>query len=437
MPKRFGNLWLPICDIENIKVAVTQVLKRKRQKGRWGQREQYIEDNFEQVCKNIQRSLTERTYEFGGIKHRKIHERKKIRTLDYLDTYHSIYLQCVLNVCQPLFIAKYIPTTYSSIKGRGLVQMSQHIWHTIQRHPNKHFILVDMTKCYEHVSHSVMNGILAHVFKDKYVLEFFERLLKLLPDGMAIGFSTNHYLVNLLFTNLDHRISKLKGVYIYRYMDDILIFADEKDLPMVYQILKEETDKIRQFIKPNTRFAPIDFGIGFCGYRYFRDHMRMKADIVHSMYRKDKLLRKAKVSDEVYKQQMASYWGWCKYSHSIALFKSVLKEKEYLFKKQFDEMKRFCDIANPEDRRETYTGTYWHQSDILNKEVEFIAFREVRVQGEDKIIVKAKIDDVEGYFFTQSIGIWDKLKRYNEQLPFSGKVVERPNKYGKMFMTIE
>lgn len=437
MPKRFGNLWRPICDIENIRVSVTQVLVRKRQKGRWGQQEQYIEDNFEQVCKDIQRSLTERTYEFGSIKHRKIRERKKIRTLDYLDTYHSIYLQCVLNVCQPLFIAKYIPTTYSSIKGRGLVQMSQHIWKTIQRHPNKHIMLLDMRKCYEHVYHPAMNNALAHTFKDVYVLEFFERLLKLLPDGMAIGFSTNHYLVNLLFTNLDHRISKLKGVYIFRYMDDILIFADEKDLPAVYQIVKEETDKIRQLIKPNVRFAPIDFGIGFCGYRYFRDHIRLKADIVHSMYRKDKLLRKAKVSDEVYKQQMASYWGWCKYSHSIALFKSVLKEKEYLFNKQFDEMARFSEIATGKDKRETYTGTYWVKADILNKEVEFLKFRKVTVRGEEKYIVQAIIDGEEGYFFTGSIGITDKLERYQEQLPFTGKIIELPNKYGKMFMTIE
>ena len=437
MPKRFGHLWHLIHDIKNIRTSVTQVLARKRQKSRWGQQEQYIEDNFEQVCKDIQRSLIERTYEFGSIKHRKIRERKKIRTLDYLDTYHSIYLQCVLNVCQPLFIAKYIPTTYSSIKGRGLVQMSKHIWRTIQRHPNKHFILVDMTKCYEHVYHPAMNDILAHTFKDKYVLEFFDRLLKLLPDGMAIGFSTNHYLVNLLFTNLDHRIEKLKGVYIFRYMDDILIFSDEKDLKTVYTILKEETDKLHQFIKPNTRFAPIDFGIGYCGYRYFHNHIRLKADIVHSMYHKDKLLRKANVSDEVYKQQMASYWGWCKYSHSIALFKSVLKEKQYLFEKQFEEMKHFQDFAEPQDKHETYTGEYWTREKILNQEVVFLKFREVKIQGVDKIIVQARINETEGYFFTQSIGIWDKLKRYKDELPFAGKIVERPNKYGQMFMTIE
>ena len=220
-------------------------------------------------------------------------------------------------------------------------------------------------------------------------------------------------------------------------MDDILIFADKEDLPTVYKILKEETDKLRQHIKPNSRFAPIDYGIGFCGYQYFRHGMKLKPDIVHSMYHKDKLLRKAKVSDEVYKQQIASYWGWCKYSKSTGLFKSVLDDKEYLFEKQLEEMKRFFDIADAKDKHETYNGQYWRQPDILNKEVEFHAYREIKVHGVDKIIVKAVIDGIEGYFFTESIGIWDKLDRYKEQLPFSGKIVERPNKYGKMFMTIE
>lgn len=437
MPKRFGHLWQPICDIENIKIAVTQVLRRKQQKGRWSTHEQDIQDNFDNTCKQIQRSLTERTYEFGILKHRNIRERKKIRSLDYLDTYHSIYLQCVLNICQPLFISKYIPTTYSSIKGRGLTQMSQHIWKLIQKHPDKHFILVDMTKCYENVSHDVMNDILAHTFKDIYVLEFFKRLLDLLPQGMAIGFSTNHYLVNLLFNNLDHRIENRKEVDIIRFMDDIAIFAPKDMLPTIYRILKEETDKIKQKIKPNTRFAPINYGMAFCGNVYFRDHMKLKPDIVHSIYQKDKQLRKQHVPDQEYKQHMASYWGWCKYSHATALFESVLKDKKDLFAKQLEEMKHFQDFAEPQDKHETYTGEYWIQENILNQEVEFLKFREVKIQGVDKIIVQARINDTEGYFFTQSIGIWDKLKRYKDELPFAGKIVERPNRYGKMFMTIE
>ena len=441
MPKRFGNLWAPICDIENIKIAVRKVLQRRRQKGHWGAAEQYIEDNFETICEQIQRSLKERTYDFGELRHRSIKERKKIRVLDYLDTYHSIYLQCVLNVTQPLFISKYIKTTYSSIKGRGLVQMSKHIRRVIEKHPNYHFMLLDMKKCYENSDHKATMNALSHVFKDKYLLEFFERLLALLPKGVAIGFPTSHYVVNLLFDALDHRLEKVPNVYIFRYMDDILIIAPEELLPYLYKVVQEETDKIGQIIKPNTRFAPIEYGISFCGYVYFdeEDKMKLKVDIVKSMYAKDKHLRKLHVSDEEYKQGMASYWGWCKYciGNGVALFKSVLKDKQYLFEKQFEEMKRFSDFADPEDlEQETYTGQYWRKPDLLNKEVEFIAFREVPVKGKVKYIVRACIDGVEGYFFTDSKAIKDRLKRYEAELPFVGKIVERPNKFGQLFMTI-
>lgn len=438
MPKRYGKLWHLICDIENIKDATRTILKRRKANGHWGQQEIDILNDFDNFCENIQRSLTNRDYEFGTVYSHRIKERRKWREIDHLDTAHSVYLQAVMNICQPIFIEKYIDTTYSSIKGRGLMpQMSNDIMKIIRRHPDYHYIIVDSKKCYENVDHAIAMQMIRSAFKDVYVLEFFEKLLAVLPKGVAIGFNTSHYIVNLLFTRLDHRIKKLPGVHLIRYMDDILSLCPEAMKVTVYKILQEEMDAIDQTIKPSLRFAPLTTDFHFCGLIFGLKGVRLGRDIAVNMKRKDRQLRKANVSDEEYKQQIASYWGWCKHTHSIALWESILKDKCYLFKKQIDEMKRFGDFASPQDKRETYTGQYWHQSDILNKEVEFIAYREVRVQGVDKIIVKAMIDGVEGYFFTESIGIWDKLKRYNEQLPFSGKVVERPNKHGKMFMTIE
>lgn len=441
MPKRKGNLLQSAGETTNVRNSVRQVLQRRRQKGNWGEQEQYIEDNFDKVCEEIERSLKERTYDFGTVTHRTIKERKKIRVIDYLDTYHSIYLQCVMNVCQPIFISKYIDTTYSSIKGRGLVQMSKDIRRVIRLHPNYHFMLLDMKKCYEHGDHQAAMTALSHVFKDKYLLEFFERLLAMLPDGIAIGFSTNHYIVNLLFNALDHRLEKMPNVYIFRYMDDILIIAPKEMLPYIYKIVQEETDRIKQVIKPNTRFAPISHGIPMCGYIYFddEDKMKLKQDIVKSMYAKDKHLRKINASDEDYKQGMASYWGWCKYCivNGVALFKSVLKDKQYLFEKQFEQMKRFNDIADEQDKRETYQGTYWRKDGYLNKEVEFLRFRKTKVNGEEKYIVQANIDGELGYFFTTAIGITDKLDRYKDKLPFTGNIVQRKNSKGQYFMTIE
>lgn len=436
MPKRIGMLWESIQETNNVRKGVRQTLNRRRQKGNWGKAEQYIEDHFNEVCQDIERSLKKQTYDFGNITHRLIKERKKIRAIDYLDTYHSIYLQCVMNICQDIFISRYIKTTYSSIKGRGLVQMSKQIRRVIKHHPNYHFMLIDMKKCYENADHEQTLKAITHIIKDKYVIEFFERLIALLPKGVAIGFSTNHYVVNLLFNALDHRVDKLKNVYFFRYMDDILIIAPKELLPTIYQIVQEETEKIKQIIKPNTRFAPIDYGIPMCGYKYFSTRTLLKKDIVKNMYAKDKHLRRIHASDEDYKQGMASYWGWCKYCNGIGLFKAVLKDKQYLFKKQFDEMKHFTDIATDEDKREQYEGEYWKKADIIDKEVEFIKFRKVKVKGKDKYIIQARINETCGYFFTEAIGITDKLERYQHELPFAGTIKELTNKKGQKYMTI-
>ncbi|MBR2168137.1 MAG: RNA-directed DNA polymerase [Paludibacteraceae bacterium] len=438
MPKRYGKLWQPICDIENIKDATRTVLKRRKANGHWGQQEIDILNDFENFCDNIQRSLTNRNYEFGTVYSYRIKERRKWREIDHLDTAHAVYLQAVMNICQPIFIEKYIDTTYSSIKGRGLLpQMSKDIMRIIQRHPDYHYILADSKKCYENVNHAIAMQMIRTAFKDIYVLEFFEKLLALLPKGIAIGFNTSHYIVNLLFTRLDHRIKKLRNVYIIRFMDDIALFCPEELKVTVYKILQEEMDAIDQTIKPNLRFAPLTTDFHFCGLVYSLKGVRLNRDIVLSMKRKDRQLRKANVSDEYYKQQMASYWGWCKHTNSIPLWESILKDKCYLFKKQIEAMKRFSDFADPEDQEhETYTGQYWRKPDLLNKEVEFIAYREVCVRGKDKYIVRAFIDGVEGYFFTDAKAIKDRLKRYEAELPFVGKIVERTNKLGQLFMTI-
>lgn len=154
------------------------------------------------------------------------------------------------------------------------------------------------------------------------------------------------------------------------------------------------------------------------------------------MYTKDRHLRKTKATDSEYKQGMASYWGWCKYCNATALFRSVLKDKTYLFEKQFEQMKRFSEIAEEADRHEQYEGEYWRKQDILNKEVEFLKFRKTKVRGKEKYIVQACINGTYGYFFTEAIGISDKLERYRLELPFAGTIKELTNKVGQQYLTI-
>lgn len=428
MPKRIGRNWGQICERENVKTAVYTTLENRKKNKHWGKQEQYILDHVEEITDEIQRSLTNRTYEFGEVYHTTLKERRKVRKIDHLDVYHNIYLQAVLQITIPIFIEKFIPHTYSSIVGRGLTQMALDINRVIKAHPDYHFILIDEKKCYENVDHEIMLKTLAHTFKDKYLLEFFERLIATIPQGLAIGYSTNHYFVNLLFTALDWRIYKLKDVFIFRYMDDILILAPKEKLPSIYNILEEETAKIKQVIKPNVRFAPIKYGIDLCGYRYYPDGNVLLRNLVINIKRKDRELRKANVPDKEYKQQMASYWGWIKYCNGLHFWKSVLKDKIYLFEKEINKMKHFQDIAQNEDKEyNEYEGEAISITKLVNEPITILSFKEIELKGKDKIIAQIEHNGEKKYFFTAAGRVIDLLKKYKEDLPFRATIIERYN----------
>lgn len=99
-------------------------------------------------------------------------------------------------------------------------------------------------------------------------------------------------------------------------------------------------------------------------------------------------------------------------------------------------MKNFSDIAEGKDKSEQYEGEYWRKDDILEKNVEFLKFRKTTCHGREKYIIQACIGGVYGYFFTEAIGITDKLERYSAELPFSGTIKELTNKRGQKYMTI-
>ena len=346
--KRYGNLWFSrIATYENVRLAIKIVLHlsedkngnfyiSEKRESTLNKEELYIFEHLEEVTQCILEELKNRKYQFGNVKHFIRHETRKDRSINHLNKHGAILLQCVLNVCQPLFIKKYIPFTYSSIKGRGLTTCILRLKKIFQYHPNYYFIQLDAHHCYENVSHKIMHDILCKNFKDKYVIEFFDKMMETLQKGLAIGYSPNHYLVNLMFSGMDHRMLEREGfIYYNRYMDDVIIPCETKDECIrALRIIEEEFEKIGMVIKPNVRIAPLTYGADFCGYVFYPTHVLLRKSIKLRMIKRDKALRKLHVSDEVYKRKMASYYGWCKWGNCRNLTKKVFVDKLYLFEKQ-------------------------------------------------------------------------------------------------------
>ena len=88
-----------------------------------------------------------------------------------------------------------------------------------------------MKKYFDSISHSKLTALLTAKFKDKALLNLFDRLLASYcvteGRGLPIGNLTSQYFANFYLGVFDHYAKEKMQVKGYvRYMDDVLLFAD-------------------------------------------------------------------------------------------------------------------------------------------------------------------------------------------------------------------
>lgn len=83
--------------------------------------------------------------------------------------------------------------------------------------------------------------------------------------------------------------------------------------------------------KHNFQVFPVDSrGIDFLGYRFFHTHTLLRKSIKQRFCRRvAELNKKTDIKFESFKQQICSWWGWCKYCDSINLVNKLLKNSAY------------------------------------------------------------------------------------------------------------
>ena len=88
-----------------------------------------------------------------------------------------------------------------------------------------------MKKYFDSIPHSKLAVLLAAKFKDKALLNLFDKLLASYcvteGRGLPIGNLTSQYFANFYLVFVDHYAKEKMQVKGYvRYMDDVLLFAD-------------------------------------------------------------------------------------------------------------------------------------------------------------------------------------------------------------------
>lgn len=379
------------------------------------------------------------TYKFSDLYQFKVYEPKE-RVIDVPNFFPDRILErAVTDLIKPLIIDSLIDNTFGSILGRGLHQCVTQIAEVTKSNKDiKYFVKIDAHHYYESIDHERLKNIIRTLVADAGIIRMLDAIIDVHSRGLAIGVYPSQYLANFYLSIVDWAITEGYGYgYYYRYMDDIVILVrDKKEANQVLEIVKDLFTIAKLTIKNNLRIAPITYGIDFCGYVVKSDCVLLRKSIKLKAQRKARSLDKAGVSDKVWGQQMASYFGWFKHANCAHLWLSLVKNRKIHYKSK-DKMKKLSQIKNeehlefglPRDYRENVT-------DLKGLTLEFhgIAKSDFYTNAKSneskltKYVVKfRRVGDGDNdfrYFISGGI-LAERIMQYQSEMPFEATIEER------------
>jgi RNA-directed DNA polymerase len=323
--KRIGNLYERICSLENLRLADSNA--RKGKAGSYGvykhdlQREKNIEDLHQQLLSGSYKTSPYKTF--------KIYETKE-REIFCLPYYPDrIVHWAIMLQLEPIWMAVFTADSYSCIKGRGIHAAARNVSDALKRDPEgtRFCLKLDIKKFYPSVDQNILMQLIERKIKCQRTLKLLSEIIFSIPSGLPIGNYISQYAANLYMTYFDHFVKEdLKVKYYYRYCDDMVFLANEKEFlwSVFVQCQDYLNNTLRLTLKKIYQMFPVDSrGIDFVGYRFFHDHVLLRKRIKQNMIRKHLRLLKSKANPVDYKQGMASFMGWA--CHSFVSSKNLVK----------------------------------------------------------------------------------------------------------------
>lgn len=332
MPKTIRNVYEKNVSFEKLLLA--------HKKARRGKREKkdiiIFELKLEQELLQLEKQLINCTYKHGQYKNFKVYEPKErmIMAANYKDrVVHQWYVQSFI---KPYFVPQFINTSYAGIEGRGMHKASKDVQKAMRsakaKWGNYYILKMDVTKYFQNIDKRILWQILKRKIKDKKLLLLTREILLSTKGliGLPLGNYTSQMFANIYLNELDQYIKhNLKCKYYYRYMDDMVIMCENKD------IAKDLLNKITIFLQENlkltlnskTRIFKDIQGVNFCGYKINEKRMKIRHTSKCRMKRKLKkytnMLKQGKITLPEIQRSIAGWLGYVKHANSYNLRKSM------------------------------------------------------------------------------------------------------------------
>lgn len=345
MSKYIKNIYSEICSYENLHKAYLNARKAKRFRDEVLRFTNSLEENL----MDLQNELTNHTYKVGRYREFYIYEPKQrlIMALPFRD---RVVQWAIYQVLFPIFAKTFINDSFACIPGRGThsaVKRLSYWLHQVDRKPEKYYYLkLDISKYFYRIDHAMLLEILGRKIKDKELLQLLEEIIRCkdtsfglplgtkleeiterLPDkGMPIGNLTSQMFANLYLNELDQYCKRELHIrYYVRYMDDIIILAeDKKRLHEIKELIDTFLQgRLKLNLNQKTAIRPISLGIEFVGYKLWPTHVKLKKASALKMKRRLKqvqeLYKDGKLEFDKVNSTVQSYFGILKHCNSYRL----------------------------------------------------------------------------------------------------------------------
>ncbi|MEX2405067.1 MAG: reverse transcriptase/maturase family protein [Candidatus Paceibacterota bacterium] len=315
--KTYNNIFHTIASIP----ALYAAWERARRGKRYRMQVLHFGYNLEDNLVDIRDELHDGTYTHGQYRTFIVRDSKKrlIKAACFRDrVVHNALYYALETIFEPMFIYD----SYACREGKGTHVALDRAEHFM--HKTEYVLTSDISKYFATINHEILLSLIKHKIRDRRVVDLCRIVIESSYDltygkGIPIGNLTSQLFANIYLNELDQFIKReLKAEYYIRYMDDIVIFSNDK------KYLHECSTRMNEFLEEKLKLVmnprkvavfPHRTGLDFLGFRLFPHHRLLRRSTVQRFVRRTRAYRKMVAREAMTQDQFdRSIESWYQYA---------------------------------------------------------------------------------------------------------------------------
>jgi RNA-directed DNA polymerase len=346
------RMYQTLCSWDNLLLAYRKASRGKRGHPSVAAFEHRLESNLLE----LRNDLLNFRYAPGRYRSFFVHEPKR-RLISAAAFQDRVVHHALCNVIETVFEKSFIRDSFANRKGKGTHRALDRCQQFCRRY---RFVLqCDVEQFFASIDHEILLSVVRGKIDEPDVLRLIGLILKggrdalkddyksvIFPGddlfsaardrGLPIGNLTSQFLANVYLNPFDHFVKRELGCKAYiRYVDDFLLFGDEKETLWTWaEAVEKRLERYRLTLHRGVHPVPVKEGAPFLGFIIFPDRRRLKRRKGIHFQRKLKKMKIQYQAGEIDLETVQSrIRGWInhvRYGNTIGLRKAIFSKHVFV-----------------------------------------------------------------------------------------------------------